>query len=143
MAGRSGASPSRSGSSSPGGAGRTAQLTDEPIDLTEPRAGAARTGGAAGSRSRPNHRACPPVDESALRYFARTGDQRRLDAEMARLKALYPDWMPPANPAAPEVFVDPQLEQFWQLFSEGSMPRFAPRSPSAAPGSPIGSRPPR
>jgi tetratricopeptide (TPR) repeat protein len=60
----------------------------------------------------------PDVDESALRYFARTGDQRRLDAEMARLKLLYPDWIPPANPAAPEVYVDPDLERMWALFAQ-------------------------
>ncbi len=59
------------------------------------------------------------VDESALRYFARQGDQRRLDAEIARLRALYPDWVPPADPTAPEIFVDPELDQFWLLFSEG------------------------
>jgi tetratricopeptide (TPR) repeat protein len=100
----------------------TAQLDDAPIDLTEPRAsgadGSAGTGGAAG-RPRPViNPADPEVDESALRYFARTGDQRRLDAEMSRLKLLYPDWIPPANPAAPEVYVDPELERMWQLFAE-------------------------
>lgn len=99
----------------------TAQLDDAPIDLTEPRTsgadGSAGTGGAAG-RPRPViNPADPEVDESALRYFARTGDQRRLDAEMSRLKLLYPDWIPPANPAAPEVYVDPELERMWQLFA--------------------------
>lgn len=100
----------------------TAQRDDAPIDLTAPRAsgsdGSAGTGGAAG-RPRPViNPTDPEVDESALRYFARTGDQRRLDAEMARLKLLYPDWIPPANPAAPEVYVDPALERMWQLFAE-------------------------
>lgn len=61
----------------------------------------------------------PRVDESALRYFARQGDQRRLDAEIARLKALYPDWAPPADPSAPEIFADPELDGLWELFSEG------------------------
>ena len=61
----------------------------------------------------------PDIDESALRYFARQGDQRRLDAEIARLRALYPGWEPPANPAAPEVFTDTELDRMWQLFSEG------------------------
>jgi cellulose synthase operon protein C len=59
------------------------------------------------------------VDESALRYFARQGDTRRLNAEIARLKALYPGWQPPADPTAPEVFTDPELDRMWQLFSEG------------------------
>ena len=90
---------------------------DEPTDLTAPH----------GARAAPAPAAAPvrtiapgpEVDESALRYFARTGDKRRLDAEIARLKALYPDWVPPADPSAPEIFVDPELDAFWQLFSEG------------------------
>ncbi len=69
--------------------------------------------------NRPSAGANGNVDESALRYFARQGDERRLNAEIARLKALYPGWEPPANPAAPEVFTDPELDQLWQLFSEG------------------------
>jgi len=85
---------------------------DEPVDLTEPRPAPAPAVGA-GTASGPH------VDESALRYFARQGDQRRLNAEIARLKALYPDWVPPADPTAPEIFVDSELDELWQLFSEG------------------------
>ena len=59
------------------------------------------------------------VDESALRYFARQGDTRRLNAEIARLKALHPGWQPPEDPTAPEVFADPELDRMWKLFSEG------------------------
>ena len=40
----------------------------------------------------------PNVDLSALRYFARQGDTERLKTEIARLKALYPSWVPPADP---------------------------------------------
>ena len=86
----------------------------EPTDLTEPPEPAA-----APAPVRPTPAPGPAVDESALRYFARQGDQRRLDAEIARLRALYPDWVPPADPTAPEIFVDPELDQFWLLFSEG------------------------
>ncbi|HMN85560.1 MAG TPA: cellulose synthase, partial [Bauldia sp.] len=63
--------------------------------------------------------AAAPVDESALRYFARSGDTRRLNAEIARLKALHPGWTPPADPAAAPVFQDADLDAMWQLFSEG------------------------
>ena len=42
----------------------------------------------------------PKVDESALRYFARKGDTARLQAEISRLRALYPDWTPPDDPMA-------------------------------------------
>jgi tetratricopeptide (TPR) repeat protein len=63
--------------------------------------------------------AAPPVvDESALRYFARQGDQRRLEIEIARLRLLYPDWTPPADPLAVPVNVDTQLEAVWQLYAE-------------------------
>ena len=48
----------------------------------------------AGSGSQ-NPGATPQVDETALRYFARQGDVRRLNAEIARLHSLYPDWTPP------------------------------------------------
>lgn len=68
---------------------------------------------------RPATRTTPTgVDESALRYFARQGDARRLNAEIARLRALYPTWQPPADPAAAEVYADPELDRMWELFSE-------------------------
>lgn len=61
----------------------------------------------------------PKVDESALRYFARQGDTKRLEAEIARLKALYPDWTPPADPLAVPVNVDEKLEAVWALYAAG------------------------
>lgn len=62
------------------------------------------------------------VDESALRYFAQRGDTARLQAEIARLRALYPNWQPPANPLAGPQNSDPQLESFWQLYAQGKFP---------------------
>jgi tetratricopeptide (TPR) repeat protein len=62
------------------------------------------------------------VDETALRYFAAKGDTKRLEAEIARLKALYPAWTPPENPLAVRELADPLLERMWQLYSEGKMP---------------------
>ncbi|WP_158875347.1 cellulose synthase, partial [Antarcticirhabdus aurantiaca] len=61
----------------------------------------------------------PAVDETALRYFARQGDTRRLEAEIARLKALYPDWQPPENPLEIEDAGDPELDRIWELYSQG------------------------
>lgn len=58
------------------------------------------------------------VDESALRYFAARGDTARLDAEIARLRALYPTWTPPENPLAVPVNEDRQLEEMWALYSQ-------------------------
>ena len=63
--------------------------------------------------------ALPDVDESALRYFAREGDQRRLEIEIARLRALYPNWTPPADPLAVPRLSDERLEALWQLYSQG------------------------
>lgn len=63
----------------------------------------------------------PLVDESALRYFARQGDTRRLEIEIARLRALYPQWLPPTDPLAVPVNVDERLEAIWQLYSQGRL----------------------
>lgn len=68
----------------------------------------------------------PQIDLTALRYFAQQGDTRRLEAEIARLKSLYPNWQPPENPfdlpAAAAPVGDPELDRIWQLYAEG---RFA------------------
>lgn len=64
--------------------------------------------------------AAPQVDETALRYFARQGDSRRLQAEIARLRALYPGWTPPANPAALPAQGDPKLNAMWKLYADGN-----------------------
>lgn len=64
----------------------------------------------------------PQVDESALRYFAARNDQARLQAEISRLRALYPDWTPPTDPLAVPQNGDPQLEGMWRLYADG---RFA------------------
>ena len=46
------------------------------------------TGQAAGAQGA---QAQPAVDESALRYFAARGDNARLQAEISRLRTLYPN----------------------------------------------------
>ncbi len=64
----------------------------------------------------------PQVDESALRYFASQGDSRRVNAEIARLRALYPNWTPPSDlsqlSAGTAVTVDPIIERLWNLYKE-------------------------
>ncbi|MBZ6077777.1 tetratricopeptide repeat protein [Microvirga puerhi] len=66
----------------------------------------------------------PQVDESALRYFASQGDTRRVDAEIARLRALYPDWTPPADLSqlvgggAGGPVSDPEADRLWGLYTE-------------------------
>ena len=61
------------------------------------------------------------MDETALRYFAAQGDTRRLEAEIARLRALYPQWTPPENPLAGAAQGDAQLDQMWKLYAEGKI----------------------
>jgi tetratricopeptide (TPR) repeat protein len=61
----------------------------------------------------------PKPDLTALRYFSRQGDQRRVDAEIARLRLLYPGWSPPDNLNEPEQVGDPELDRMWQLFADG------------------------
>lgn len=61
------------------------------------------------------------VDESALRFFARQGDTRRLEIEIARLRALYPDWTPPADPLAVPQNGDERLESIWELYAAGRL----------------------
>lgn len=61
------------------------------------------------------------VDESALRYFASQGDTRRVDAEIARLRALYPNWSPPSDltqlsSGAPVPVKDPDIDRLWALY---------------------------
>jgi len=73
------------------------------------------------TQARPEASASAEVDESALRYFARQGDTRRLEIEIARLRALYPQWTPPADPLAVPVNVDRRLEAIWQLYSQGRL----------------------
>lgn len=63
----------------------------------------------------------PQVDESALRYFAQQGDKQRLEREIARLRALYPNWTPPADPLAAPANIDERLEAIWRLYSEGKL----------------------
>ncbi|WP_319025390.1 tetratricopeptide repeat protein [Rhizobium terrae] len=60
----------------------------------------------------------PAVDESALRYFAARGDTARLQAEISRLKTLYPNWTPPADPLAVQLNADRQLENMWALYAQ-------------------------
>ena len=73
------------------------------------------------AEANPDDAPAPVVDESALRYFAREGDTRRLEAEIARLRALYPQWLPPSDPLAVPVNVDERLEAIWQLYSQGRL----------------------
>lgn len=71
----------------------------------------------------PANESQPQVDESALRYFASQGDTRRVNAEIARLRALYPNWTPPSDLSqlsggAAAAAPDPLIERLWNLYRE-------------------------
>ncbi len=72
-----------------------------------------------GKTSQPVANKVDGVDESALRYFASRGDKVRLQAEIARLKALYPEWTPPEDPLAPVPMRDTKLDALWKLYADG------------------------
>src|SRR3954454_2952851 len=61
--------------------------------------------------------AAAEIDLSALRYYASRNETRRVEAEIRRLRSLYPGWQPPADPAAIAVESDPSPDQpLWDLF---------------------------
>ena len=61
------------------------------------------------------------VDERALRYYASQYDYARVDAEIARLRTLHPDWQPPRDlfgaPAPQESEVD--TSGLWAAYDRG------------------------
>jgi tetratricopeptide (TPR) repeat protein len=74
---------------------------------------------APGSGSAP---AAGKVDETALRYYARIGDGERMEAEIARLRALDPGWEPPKDLFAPQPTAAGVDETpFWNLMSAGKV----------------------
>lgn len=64
------------------------------------------------------------IDETALRHYARIGDVERLEAEIARLRALDPAWEPPRGLFTPQA-QPPGVDEspFWKLLSEGKIPQ--------------------
>lgn len=58
-------------------------------------------------------------DETALRYFAQQGDTVRLQREIERLRALYPNWQPPADPLSNDFTPDQDIITIWDLVTAG------------------------
>jgi hypothetical protein len=56
------------------------------------------------------------VDESALRYYASLHNVTRANAEIKRLKALHPNWIPPTNIYAPAGAGNDE-QPFWDLLA--------------------------
>jgi tetratricopeptide (TPR) repeat protein len=65
-------------------------------------------------------KAPPPVDESALRYYASQNDTARVAAEIRRLKSIHASWEPPQDLF--ETNSNPERErELWDLFREGRL----------------------
>ena len=63
-----------------------------------------------------------PVDESALREYARQKRADRVEIETRRLQQVHPDWKPPADlwTARPS---GPDEASLWELFESGDLVR--------------------
>lgn len=63
----------------------------------------------------------PEPDDKALRYFAQQGDMRRLETEIQRLRALYPNWQPPRDLMEPQAqqMEDQLVQRLWDLYGQG------------------------
>lgn len=72
--------------------------------------------------ARDNNPGGPPVDESAIHYYALQQDWDRMRAEIARLKVLYPNWIPPESHELGRTPLDPDTQELWSLFSKGNYP---------------------
>lgn len=62
------------------------------------------------------------VDESALRYYASTGQAERAQAEIRRLRALYPAWTPPDNLSEKTAAGGAEEDDLWDLFAADKLP---------------------
>lgn len=105
--------PDTQGAATRGEEAQTSSVKRSRVELAQAGAGEAQT-----TRAIETTQNKPVVDESALRYFAARGDTARLNAEIARLRTLYPTWTPPENPLAVPVNEDKQLEEMWALYSQ-------------------------
>ncbi|MCW2272717.1 hypothetical protein GJ654_01325 [Rhodoblastus acidophilus] len=61
------------------------------------------------------------VDESALRYYASTGQAERAQAEIRRLRALYPAWTPPENLSEKTSAGGADEDDLWDLFAANKL----------------------
>jgi tetratricopeptide (TPR) repeat protein len=57
------------------------------------------------------------VDDSAVRYYAATGQSARAEAEIKRLRALYPTWTPPEVLNGKTVAGGEDEDDLWELYA--------------------------
>lgn len=80
-------------------------------------AGAEAAEGAAPATGMTKGADAQPVDESALRYYASTGQAVRAEAEERRLHALYPNWTPPKDLDKQAAAGGEDEDDLWDLFA--------------------------
>ncbi len=74
------------------------------------------------------------VDETALRYYAKTRDLKRLGAELRRLKALYPNWEASEDLFNQTTAIDEQ--PLWDIYATGDLTRLRVEIARIASGNP-------
>ncbi len=74
------------------------------------------------------------VDETALRYYAKTRDLKRLGAELRRLKALYPNWEASEDLFNQTTTIDEQ--PLWDIYATGDLTRLRAEIARIASGNP-------
>lgn len=74
------------------------------------------------------------VDETALRYYAKTRDLKRLGAELRRLKALYPSWEASEDLFNQTTAIDEQ--PLWDIYAAGDLTRLRAEIARIASGNP-------
>lgn len=62
-------------------------------------------------------------DLAALRYYVQQGDQSSVQAELQRLRQIYPDWTPPADLSRIEAEATPtaEIDQIYRLIASGQL----------------------
>lgn len=61
------------------------------------------------------------VDESALRYYAKHNQVDRMEAEIRRLQALYPDWQVPDDLTSDKPYAGEE-QPLWDLYAADKLP---------------------
>ena len=105
--------------SDPAGGNAVPRATLDAGPGTSPAGAPPPTGGAPAAGTDTAAPGVPVVDEEALRYFAREGDLDRLEAEIRRLKTLYPSWEPPTDLFDPKAPGPSDVQPLWDLYTAG------------------------
>ncbi|HUO53374.1 MAG TPA: hypothetical protein VMU18_01435 [Rhodoblastus sp.] len=65
------------------------------------------------------------VDDNAVRYYAASGQKQRAEAELQRLRRLYPNWTPPDEIMTGAAAPSSDEEDLWDLFAADKLDELA------------------